>query len=598
MKKASPAYIFKFFYGLVGNRIVVLGFLSIITGLFDSFGITLLFPVFELMTNDGKVSNKASVVTAKFQEYFEYFGIPFSLQSMLLVVLAILLLKSGVRMIEQLFKINIHTDINKIVRLRVAEALSKLSYKSYITLNSGAVTGLATTESQRVIATYIYGTDSMLNLLTAVAYLIYVVVLKYEVALITITFGTIYFGLFFLPTRQIRKLSQKITSGNSGFTSILLQSITTFKYLKATNNFGKLKAQALAYLDQVRKLQRKQSSLNALIRALQEPLVVGFIFLLYLILTRFIRVESSIILMTLILFYRCFSYILQFQNSFVSMSNNSGGLYFYTEMSEFFAHNVESKSIDHSEIALEREISVNNVNFEYNPGKPILCNIALTLPRYKTIAFVGRSGSGKSTLVDIISGLLLPTEGTIKVDDISITSDNVQNWRSHIGYITQENIMYNDTIANNISMWDTAEDRDARVQEVLRQAYAREFVDKLEDGIDTEIGERGIMLSGGQRQRLAIARELYRKPDLLILDEATSALDTESERFVQESIDLLKGATTIIVIAHRLSTVINADYIYVMDNGEIVQQGTYRSLLAESDGIFSSLALKQGIDMQ
>ncbi|MEL0215170.1 MAG: ATP-binding cassette domain-containing protein, partial [Burkholderiaceae bacterium] len=218
--------------------------------------------------------------------------------------------------------------------------------------------------------------------------------------------------------------------------------------------------------------------------------------------------------------------------------------------------------------------------------------VSLSIPAKSMVAFIGESGAGKSTLADVITGRLTPNEGEVSIDDKPLGDVDMQSWRKQIGYVSQETIVFDDTIENNISMWGQQVDDDQalteRVIRAAKQSFLHDYIINLPQGYKTLVGERGMRLSGGQRQRLFIARELFRSPNLLILDEATSALDSESERVIQKNIDNLKGQISVIVIAHRLSTIKNADLILVMEEGNIVEQGTHKQLI-DSNGHYAKL---------
>jgi subfamily B ATP-binding cassette protein MsbA len=202
---------------------------------------------------------------------------------------------------------------------------------------------------------------------------------------------------------------------------------------------------------------------------------------------------------------------------------------------------------------------------------------------------VGASGAGKTTVVDLLTGVLKPTGGAVYLDDRDLQTVHLSRYRQSIGYVEQETVVFDDTIANNISMqWDRFADAEtlARIRDAARGSYCDEFIERLPDGYQTPVGERGLKLSGGQRQRLAIARELFKRPDILILDEATSSLDSQSEAYIQESIARLRGALTMIIISHRLSTIRHVDYIYVFDQGRIIEQGTFSELAGLQDSAF------------
>ncbi len=239
----------------------------------------------------------------------------------------------------------------------------------------------------------------------------------------------------------------------------------------------------------------------------------------------------------------------------------------------------------------EHEIEFRNVSFRY-ADKWILRNINLTIPKGKTIAIVGQSGGGKSTLVDLIPRYYDVQEGEVLIDGINVKDLGINDLRQLIGNVNQEAILFNDSFRNNIA-FSVAEDADRtdldqRIAEAAKIANAYEFIMESEHGMDTTVGDRGGRLSGGQRQRISIARAILKNPPILILDEATSALDTESERLVQDALERLMKTRTTIAIAHRLSTIKSADEIYVIHEGQIVEQGTHDELL-QKDGYYKKL---------
>ena len=243
--------------------------------------------------------------------------------------------------------------------------------------------------------------------------------------------------------------------------------------------------------------------------------------------------------------------------------------------------------------SLEGHIELRGVSFKYGgPEAPdILKDITLELPPGRMIALVGRSGSGKTTLVKLIAGLFEPTEGTIYFDNVDLKTLNYRDLRQHIGMVLQENHMFSDTIARNISFGDPEPDLD-RVLAAAQAAAAHELIMRLPLGYETKIGESGLLLSGGQKQRIAIARAIYNNPPVLIFDEATSALDTESERQIQDNLGRLMAGRTTIVIAHRLSTIREAHSIVVLEQGSIVEIGSHDELMAQR-GLYYYLASQQ-----
>ncbi|GAB4323607.1 MAG: ABC transporter ATP-binding protein [Candidatus Sumerlaeia bacterium] len=242
---------------------------------------------------------------------------------------------------------------------------------------------------------------------------------------------------------------------------------------------------------------------------------------------------------------------------------------------------------------LRREIKIEDLSFEYRPGHPVLQNITLTVKAGTMLAIVGETGSGKSTIVKLLLRLYDPQRGRILFDGVDLRDAAIASLRRQTAVVLQENILFNDTITNNILCGRRGYSRED-VIEAARIANALEFIERLPRGFDTVVGERGKTLSGGQRQRIAIARAILTRPALLILDEATSSLDSHAERLVQTALEqAIKGRTTI-VIAHRLSTVMNADQIVVLsrDGGRIVEQGSHQELL-EAGGVYAHLCARQ-----
>ncbi len=237
-------------------------------------------------------------------------------------------------------------------------------------------------------------------------------------------------------------------------------------------------------------------------------------------------------------------------------------------------------------------VTYKNVSFSYNE-EPVLKNIELRIEKGKTLAIVGESGSGKSTLADLLPRFYDVTSGTILFDNTDIKECSLKDLRDHIGIVSQESILFNTTVKENIAFGMP----NASMEDIIKAAKianAHEFISDLETGYDTNIGERGNKLSGGQKQRISIARAILKNPPILILDEATSALDTESEKLVQEALENLMKERTSIIIAHRLSTVKNADEIIVLSKGEIIERGKHDELL-QKKGTYNYLCSLQGI---
>lgn len=243
-------------------------------------------------------------------------------------------------------------------------------------------------------------------------------------------------------------------------------------------------------------------------------------------------------------------------------------------------------------LVLDTGIAVEKVSFRYDRTLPAyaLREINLTLPSRRVTALCGTSGAGKSTLADLLLGLLEPETGRVLIDGQALAGERLYHWRETVGYVPQETFLFHETVRANL-LWAQPDAAEADLRAALRAAAAETFVDRLPYGLDTIVGDRGVRLSGGERQRIALARALLRRPTLLVLDEATSSLDPNNERLVQDAIECLQGKITILVIAHRLSTVRFADRIVVLSDGHVAEAGTWEELNAREGGAFRQLVL-------
>ncbi|KAJ4796764.1 ABC transporter B family member 4 [Rhynchospora pubera] len=236
------------------------------------------------------------------------------------------------------------------------------------------------------------------------------------------------------------------------------------------------------------------------------------------------------------------------------------------------------------------EIELRQISFRYptRPDVQIFTNLSLSIPSSKTFALVGESGSGKSTVIALLERFYDPDSGTILLDGVDITMLNVSWLRKQMGLVSQEPVLFDDTIRANISYGIEGQLTEEQLIAVAKASNAHQFISSLPQGYDTFVGERGIQLSGGQKQRVAIARAILKDPKILLLDEATSALDAESERVVQEALDKVMMGRTTVVVAHRLSTIKGADIIAVVKNGQVVEKGRHETLMGIKDGVYAS----------
>jgi len=247
-------------------------------------------------------------------------------------------------------------------------------------------------------------------------------------------------------------------------------------------------------------------------------------------------------------------------------------------------------------VPIDGRVVYKDVNFNYGDGNEAICEVDLSAEPGQTIALVGPTGAGKTTLINLLTRFYEYDSGEILIDDVNIKTISKESLRSAIGYVTQESFLFNGTVRDNLLIANREASED-QIWEALKIANAYDFVKKLLSGLDTEVGERGVKLSVGEKQRVSIARALLRNPPILLLDEATASVDTETERLIQQALERLMKDRTSFVIAHRLSTVRGADYIYVLDNGTVVEEGSHEHLLSIS-GLYAELCRTSFLDEQ
>ncbi|MFZ1535623.1 MAG: ABC transporter ATP-binding protein, partial [Chitinophagaceae bacterium] len=397
-------------------------------------------------------------------------------------------------------------------------------------------------------------------------------------------------------SRALKKQSTEAAIKQGESLSILDETLNGLRVIKAFNIESLLKSRFEKTNDDLLTAKNKISRRRDLASPVSEFLgVVVFVGILWfggqLVLGKQIPLAPSTFLSYLALFYNIINPVKSLSTSFSNMQKGSAAIMRIEEVLNTpvtVDDNVNGKKL----ISFEESVEFSNVSFAYSDAV-ILDNINFTVKKGKTVALVGSSGAGKSTLADLVPRFHDVTGGEVLIDGINIKDYSLHSVRSQMSIVTQEPILFNDTIANNIAMGQEGA-TDEQIIEAAKIANAHNFIIKKEDGYNSNIGDRGSKLSGGERQRLTIARAVLKNPPILILDEATSSLDTESERLVQDAINNMMQNRTSIVIAHRLSTIRHADEIIVLQKGKIVERGSHDELLSQN-GFYRKLVEMQEV---
>lgn len=574
---------FAYFYKYLRHRIFLMLLLSILIGLLDGLGLTMFLPLLQMA--DGSASaggaglgNLDFVVNG-----INALGIELNIKAALLFLFVFFVLKGIVVYIASVYKVKINQFFVSTLRINLTTLFTKYSFKAFVTADVGRIQNSFTAEIARISMAYSNYSECIQQIVMVLVYLGFVFMVDWKFALLVCAGGLVS-NLFFRGLFKKTKVqSTALTKNNSNFHGFIIQYITNFKYLKATGFLPTYARKLISGIKQIEQNNTQIGILNAQITALREPFMIGIVCLVILIQVTYLDGNLGAIMVSLLFFYRALTALMAFQSKYNSFLSASGALENIRDFEDDLKAHAESVGKTNL-TSFQHHIVLKDLDFGYDVSDGVLKQINLSIQKNETIAFVGESGSGKTTLVNLVSGLLKPNAGHVLIDGIGHEELNVTSFQSRIGYISQDPVMFNDTIFNNVTFWAApTEANQSRFWESISKAALTDFIGTLPEQDQTLLGNNGINLSGGQKQRISIARELYKDIDILILDEATSALDSETEREIQENIDALKGTYTILIIAHRLATIKKADTIYLMDKGVILESGSFEQLLLSSD---------------
>jgi len=584
---------FSFFYEYLGNKVILLIVSSLFVGLLDGFGLALFIPVFTIASDGITDENRQALGNLDFLlDWIEKLGFGLNLNVILGVMVSLFVLKSILKFFDGILKTKLQMEFVKKLRYEMVEGLGGMSYKNFVNLDAGKIQNTLSGEVFKVTYSFLTYFSTIQFMVLLSVYVTLAMLSNFQFAILVSIGGYLSNFLFKIIFRFTEKASVGVTAFNHEFQSYLIQAVHNFKYLKATDYFAKYKLKLKAIIDSIEVQQRKIGVYNAFLSSTREPIVLIIVAVVILVQVNLMGGQMATILASLLFFYRALNYVISLQTSWQGFVAHYGGIVAAMELMEEFRSLKESTG-KKPEIEQIKEIQLQNLSFEYKPDIPVLKRVNLEVERLKTLALVGGSGSGKTTMVNLIIGLLEPVSGEILINGQTRSSFDKASYRKRFGYITQEPVIFNDNIFNNVTFWDERSPENlAKFEEAIRLANINTFVNSLPEKENTKLGDNGMLVSGGQKQRISIARELYKNVDVLILDEATSALDSETERSIQENIDNLRGKYTIIIVAHRLSTVKKADKILVLDSGDIVGEGNFESL------VNSSKVFKRMVELQ
>ena len=580
---------------------------NILSAILNIFSFAALIPILQILfqvdggirANDymswnGDLGSIKEVATNNMYYYIQEFIVEYSASTALLVIglfLAFMtFLKTGAYFLSSAMIIPIRTGIVRDVRNQLYHKITSLSLGFFSEERKGDIIARMSGDVQEVENSIMSSLDMLFNNpILIVAYFTALVVISWQLTIFTILFVPGFGWFMGFVGRKLKAQSTEAQSLWSDTMSMVEETLGGLRIIKAFCAESKMNA-AFAkvnglYRDHIMRVNIRQQMAHPMSEFLGTILIVIVLWFGGILVLDYGRIDGPTIIFYLVMLYSIINPLKEFSKASYNIPK---GLASMDRIDKILQAEIEIKDKENPAhiSSFEHQIEFRNVSFAYTDHRNnelvyVLKNINLVIPKGKTVALVGQSGSGKSTMVDLIPRYYDVQEGEVLIDGINVKDLAVHDLRQLIGNVNQEAILFNASFKDNIRFGKT----DATEEEIANAAKianAYNFITQSEQGFDTNIGDRGGRLSGGQRQRVSIARAILKNPPILILDEATSALDTESERLVQDALEKLMKTRTTVAVAHRLSTIKNADEICVLHEGRIVERGTHEDLIAKN----------------
>lgn len=583
---------FNIFKKYLGKATYLLIILSIISVISDSFGISLLIPLFQTLDSDiGFLEGNGLLVDAT-NSIFSILNIEINTESLLIALTLIFLLKGAINFLTFSIISKFLGAIIKKIKSEVCIDSFNMSYSYYLEKNSGYFANIINEQTKNVGIAFKFYFRFIKTIIDSFFYVFFALLVSTRSAITLLVISTIIFSAFNNLNKKVKKISRNVVDESSNLSNSMIEMLQSYKYMRATGNVRKFFNSLSRSINNIAKLEIKAGIYEGLTITFRETASIICVLLIIANQYYFVKEPITPILVSLALLYRGVNAIFGSQYAWQIFLKYIGSLEIINSEHKIQLLNKEENGKIFIN-KLKSSIKINDMSFSFQNGSNILNKINLEIPVNTSIAIVGKSGSGKSTLINLLLGLLKPSKGEILIDNEPLSKIELDSWRCSIGYVSQETVMFNETIADNITLnFNRKELKDAELKSIKSAAKAaniNSYIESLPNGYNTIVGEKGLKLSGGQRQRIFIARELYKGPKVLMMDEATSSLDYKSEEFIKKSLDTLKGKATIIIVAHRLSTIRNVDLIYVIKDGSILESGTYTELKSKKGSHFNYL---------
>lgn len=565
------------------KKLILMITLGFIAGFLGGIGVGAIIPLFYLITNQAGTGTDA--ISNIISKTFESIHIPQTLPAIIALMIFLFAFKAIFLYLASSLNMRVYVDYELETRERLFKKTleadwpylmrQKLGYLSSVLMDDiGAVSGALHNFSAAVLT----GTS-------LITYAIIAVNISLPITLATLGLGLILFLSLKPIFYKVRKLTTKMSETAKALSHHVNQHIIGGKTIKSMSLEKNVLNKGISYFEALKDIRAEQHKYSLFFNTFLEPISLLLIIAIFLVSYRNPMFNVVTFVAIIYLVQKMFSFIQSIQAKFNLINESLPMINILVNYEKELDKNREFTGGD-SEFSFNKNLEFKNVSFKYSSNaQDIISSLNLSINKGETVAIIGPSGAGKTTVIDLMLRLLRPQQGKILIDGSNTSDINIKSWHNNIGYVSQDIFLLNDTIENNIRFYnDHLSHKD--IAEASRSANIYDFIETLPDKFQTFVGERGIQLSGGQRQRIVLARIMARKPQILVLDEATSALDNESEHKIQEAIKDLRGKLTILIVAHRLTTVMNTDKILVLKEGAIVEEGSPEELLENKRSYF------------
>ncbi len=571
-------------------HLTIITTLSIVCGLFEAVSLGALVPLINLMaTNQEPTGNLWSIL----KTILGFFRIDLTILTLLIIISIIFLFGQLLVFFRQTLQFTLRFKFVMDIKKKVFDQLLYADLSYHNNKKIGHFLDSLLIETERAGAGLFVITDLFSNFCLIIVYILMLVYISAYMTVFCVIIVSIMLIFVNILLKKSKTFGEKCVESNTEINEYAAERFNVLKLIKA-NSTEKQESNIFSMIaDRFRSLNSdfmiNGAKIDIFFQSIMYIVAIVIVFLSIYVFS----LSFGLIAVFLFILIRLTTPLRSMNNSRHELTGLMASL---KNVDRTITESKESTTVRNGNQIYEgikEKIALQNISFSYLPLRPVLTDINLIIRKNELVALVGPSGGGKSTLVDLLMRLLDPTTGTIEIDGADLRSFDLESFHAKVGIVSQEVFIFNDSVISNIC-YGSNEVSLEKAKNAATIAYADEFIEQLPQGYHTSLGDRGVKLSGGQKQRIALARAICKNPDILILDEATSALDSESEKIIQSSINAIKHMYTIIVVAHRLSTIENADTIFVIEKGSILESGTHKQLLMKNGTYARYYTMQQG----